>query len=167
MAELQYPLEQIIEVKENRVKSQEKKLLAAEREYQERQKELFKAEKLRNQVLRHYNAKMSQLRHMMDVGGYSPEFEGMKRYLKLVEEKLKAEELKVKAEEKKVKEAREERDKQESLLHQRRLELDKIQEHRQLWLQEQLIEFRLNQINEQDDIGTLIYLNQRSKSAKH
>lgn len=156
-ARLAYPLQQIITVKENRVKEQEK-VVAEKREALQKEKEkLEKAEQERDKVKQHQRDKLTQLREKLDTGTTSPEVLQMKAYLKVVQEKLVAEEKKVKDQEAQVEQAEKNLEVALEQLRLRRQEVDKLLTHRKDWLKQARFEIERAEAVEQDEMGSIIF----------
>lgn len=154
-----YPLAQVLEVKERRVKQQEKLLAEKKEQLKREEKKLEEAKEARKKVQDHFDDKMAQLRQKMDEGGISPDYQQMKVYLEVVKERLLAEDKKVEAQKQQVQLAEKAVQEAYELLKQRRKEVDKIETHRKDWMQEQRFLIELEEANEQDEMGSIIYLN--------
>lgn len=166
-AEIQYPLEQVLDIKKRRVQDAEKKLKEA-LEALEREKEILKQkEKARDKVLKHRNDKLMQLREEMDLVEQtttSQKIQQMKDYLKVVDKKLEEEEKKVQEQGKKVEAAEEQVELARKELKQRRLEVDKLNNHKKDWLKMMHEELKLQEDRELDEIGNIMYqMHQREK----
>lgn len=163
-ARIVYPLKQVLEVKYRRVEQAERvvkeklELLRAEEE------KLRKREEERNKVRNHRIEKLEQLRYTLDHGTTSPKVQQMKAYLKVVDEKLVIEEKKVADQKEQVKIAEKNLEDARRILKQRRLEVDKIEQHREEWAKEMQKEVEIIEGREMDELGQLIYeLNKRKE----
>lgn len=156
----QYPLAQVLEVKQKRVEEAEKivqeKQLALERE----KEVLAQREADRDKVKKHRNDKLSQMRQELDGGTTSPKIDVMKKYLDVVKEKLKAEEKKVKDQQGKVEVAEKALEVAKEEVRQRRKEVDKLETHRREWTKETKKEMAHQEALEQDELGSIIFLSQ-------
>lgn len=161
---LVYPLQQVITVKENRVKEQEK-VVAEKREALEKEKQKLKdAEQARDKVKEHYKNKLTQMRETMDAGTTSPEILQMKVYVKLVQEKLVDEEKKVKDQEGQVEIAEKNVEAALEVLRMKRQEVDKLLTHRKDWTKEAMVQIEKEEAVEQDEMGSIIFVGRhRSK----
>ena len=85
---LNYPLQQLMEIKKNRfdqaVKTLEEKKAILEKAYEK----LYDLTQERDKVAQHRMAKLTQLRGALDEGTTTDKIQQMKTYLKIVEEKL-------------------------------------------------------------------------------
>lgn len=160
---LVYPLQQIITVKENRVKEQEK-VVAEKRQALEREKEKLKeAEEARDKVKQHYRDKLLQMREKMDEGTTSPEILQMKAYIKVVQEKLVGEEKKVKDQEGQVELAEKNLETAIEVLKLKRQEVDKLLTHRKDWTKQAMFEIERAEAVEQDEMGSIIFVGKHRK----
>lgn len=157
MAELAYPLAEVISVKKRRVEQAEKVL----REKQEllRKEEQILAERKaeRDKVVAHQAAKLAQLRHELDTGTTGPKVLQMKAYLKVVQEKVAQENKKVKDQEEMVAVAQKNVDLAKEDLAKKRLEVDKLESHRKDWEKEMRKELEVIMGREQDEIGSVVF----------
>jgi flagellar biosynthesis chaperone FliJ len=164
MAKLEYPLKQVIEVKQRRVDDAEKvvreKQLALEKEEQK----LKEREADRDKVKNHKKDKLQQLRDTLDHEMSSPKVQQMKVYLKVVEEKLKVEEKKVKDQQDQVTLAQKNLDQAKEDLRIKRQEVDKLLTHKKDWEKEMKKEQEIVEGREQDELGTVIYVGRQRKS---
>lgn len=157
MAKVQYPLQQVLEVKQKRVEDAEAVVREKNEAFEREKKTLLQREEERDRVKKHQQDKLQQLRDELDHGTTSPKVQQMKAYLKVVDEKLKVEEKKVKEQQVKVEQAQKELEAARQQLELRRREVDKIQAHRESWEKEQRKEQELIQEKEQDELGNIIY----------
>ena len=99
---LNYPLQQLMEIKKNRfdqaVKTLEEKKAILEKAYEK----LFDLTQERDQVKEHRAAKLQQLRESLDEGTTTDKIQQKKAYLKIVDEKLADKEKKVVEQQKQV-----------------------------------------------------------------
>jgi carboxypeptidase C (cathepsin A) len=158
MAQIVYPLAQVILVKENRVKEQEKVVAEKRRALEKEREKLQEAEHARDKVKQHYNDKLTQMRYKLDTGTNTDEIQQMRVYLKVVQEKLVVEEKKVEEQLKQVQQAEKNLEIALEQLKRRRQEVDKFIEHRKGWLKEAQREQELAEINEQDEMGSIIFV---------
>lgn len=157
MAKIEYPLKQVLEIKERRVEEAER-VVAEKRKALETEKEkLEKQKKARDEVKGHKQAKLKQLRDELDGGTTSPKVQQMKAYLKVVDERLKVEEKKVKEQQTRVDAAAKELEDALEELKLKRLEVDKLNTHKDSWKKEIRKEMELKEEREMDEIGSVIY----------
>ncbi len=103
MKKPEYPLEQVLTVKKDRVEKAEKVVTEKRRALEIEQEKLRKVQEERDAVLKHHDDKLAQLREELDEGTTSEEVLKMKAYLKVVKEKLAKKEEKVKEQQGQVK----------------------------------------------------------------
>ncbi|MCB1180441.1 MAG: type III secretion T3S chaperone [Chlamydiia bacterium] len=166
MRKVNYPLEQVLEVKRDRVKRQEKVVIEKKKVFEGELEKLKKVEKERNKVLNHKNEKLAQLRKTLDEGSTSPEIQQMKVYLKVVTENLKVEEEKVKKQKEQVKIAEKNLETAKEELRLKRKETDKLEIHKEEWLKVEKKELARKEGIVQDEVGQTIYESQKRKRGK-
>ena len=164
MGKIEYPLQQVLEVKQKRVEDAEKvvqeKKLALEKE----EKKLAEREAERNKVKEHKVDKLRQLRETLDQASSSPKIQQMKVYLKLVDEKLVIEEKKVKDQKDQVAIAQKNLDQAKEELQRKRQEVDKLKSHQKDWEKEMLKEIAIKEGREEDELGSIIHsIHQRNQ----
>ncbi len=152
-----YPLEQVIWVKENRVKEQEKVVAEKRQALEKEEEKLEQVKKERDKVKQHQADKLAQLRQKLDTGTTSPEVLQMKAYLKVVQEKLVQEEKKVKDQQAQVEQAKKNLEVAIEQLRLRRLEVDKLATHKKDWLKQAYFELQRAEAVEQDEMGSIIF----------
>jgi hypothetical protein len=152
-----YPLKQVIEVKQRRVDNAEKVVLEKKQLLEKEQKKLAELEAERDRVKEHKLEKLKQLRETMDEETTTDKIQQMKAYLKVVDEKLKVEEKKVKDQKAQVDLAEKALAEAKKELHQKRQDLEKIVTHRKGWEKEVENELRLKEATEEDEIGSIIH----------
>ena len=155
--EPKYPLEQVLDVKKDRVEKAEKVVKEKKRALEIEEEKLKKIEKERDIVLNHHKDKLAQLRKALDEGTTSDEVLQMKAYLKVVKEKLIKEEAKVKEQQKQVKTAEQNLETAKQDLHRKRMEVEKIQLHKEEWTKETRKEMQREEAKEHDEVGTTMH----------
>lgn len=163
-AQLSYPLEQIIKVKERRVEEQEKVVKQKQEILQKEKEKLAEREKDRDKAKKHLADKLQQLRNEMDGGTTTDKIQQMKAYLNVAKEKLLIEEKKVKDQMVQVQQAEEVLEKEKEILKMRRQEVDKLKSHKKDWLKEARKELEIIEGREQDELGSTSFLNKKRKS---
>jgi len=88
MNPLNYPLEQLMTIKQNRFEQAQKTLEEKKEILAQEERKLKKLEDERDEVLKHKQAKLDQLRAALDKGERTDKLQQMKVYLKVVEENL-------------------------------------------------------------------------------
>jgi flagellar biosynthesis chaperone FliJ len=158
-----YPLRQVLEVKQKRVEDAEK-VVKEKRAALEREKEKLKEREAdRDKVVAHYTAKLMQLRQILDEGTTTDKIMQMKAYLKVAKERVKTEEKKVKDQKDQVELAAKNLQVAEQELRLKRQEVDKLQTHRLDWLKELHKEEEIIEAREQDEIGNIIFSTHRRR----
>lgn len=157
MAMPTYPLFQVLEVKERRVEEQEKIVILKREALKNEEKKLADCEAARDKVLKHKQDKLQQFRDELDQGTTSDKIKQMKVYLDVVKEKLKIEEKKVDDQKKQVEAAKKDLEAAEQELRRRRVDVDKIKNHREDWKKEMRKEMDIIEGREQDEIGQVIF----------
>jgi flagellar biosynthesis chaperone FliJ len=151
---LTYPLEQLMTIKKNRfdqaVKTLEEKKAILEKAYEK----LYDVTQDRNGVLDHKTLKLKQLRESSDEGTTTDKIQQMKRYLKVVDEKLVEKEKKVVEQQKQVDLAQKQVDLATDELFQRKKDLEKLEIHKQEWEKEVRYWSEQKEALEQDEQGS-------------
>lgn len=159
-----YPLEQVLEIKKDRVDKAEQVVKEKQRTLEIEQEKLRQVEMERDAAKEHHDDKLAQLRKVLDEGTTSPEVQQMKAYLKVVKEKLAKEEGKVKEQKKQVKKAEEELESAKLNLKQKRIEVQKIEMHKEEWTKEANKERLREETRIHDELGQTIHqANKRKK----
>jgi len=160
-----YPLEQVLQVKRDRVEKAEKVVEEKKRALDIEKEKLKKVIAERDAVKEHRNSKMAQLRKALDEGTTSDEVLKMKAYIKVVAERLVKEEEKVKKQEEQVKNAEKALENAKMELKKKRLEEEKIKIHREEWEKEMKKEMASQEAKDQDELGQLMHESQRRKKS--
>jgi hypothetical protein len=156
--QLNYPLKQIIEVKQKRVDDAEKVVKEKQLALDKEKEKLAQREAERDKVKKHQQDKLQQLREATDHETTSPKIQQIKAYLKVVDEKLKIEEKKVKEQQAQVDIATKNLDKAREDLRIKRQEVDKLLTHQKDWEKEKRKELEIIEGREQDELGSIIYM---------
>lgn len=153
-----YPLLQLIEIKQTRVEEAEKIVTECRKNLDREEEKLQKLVDIRNRTQKHYTEKLKELRSGIDTGELKPEkIAHVQDYLKQVNARLKDESNQVAAQQKVRDQAEKSLDDAIAVLKQRRIEVEKLQMHREEWQKGITAEeARLAGI-ETDDIGTVIH----------
>lgn len=163
MSKVEYPLNQIIAVKQRRVEEAEKVVVEKRLALEKEQKKLEERQAERDKVKEHKLEKLKQLREAMDQTSTSPKIQQMKVYQKVVDEKLKIEEKKVSEQKELVTTAEKVLEQAKLDLQHKRHEVDKLLIHKKDWEKEQKREQELIEGREQDELGHIIHTVQRKK----
>lgn len=158
---LEYPLEQVLDIKKRRVDEAERVVKKKEEALEAEKEKLRQAEEERDKVLQHQQDKLNQLREELDHMTTSPKIQQMKVYLEVVKDRLEIEEKKVEEQKEQVKVAEENLEAARQELFLRRQEVDKIENHRKDWIKEMLQELAIIEGREMDEIGTITYMTRK------
>lgn len=162
---LVYPLEQIIKVKQRRVEEQEKVVKQKEEILKKEEEKLAEREAARDKAKQHQIDKLVQLRHELDHETSTGKVQQMKNYLNVAKEKVAIEEKKVKDQKAQVDQAAKALEAEKELLKQRRQEVDKLKNHKIDWTKEARKEVDIIEGREQDELGSMTYLNHKRRNA--
>ena len=157
MAKIEYPLEQVIDIKKRRVEQAEKVVKEKEALLQKEQEKLRQREEERDVVLNHKKAKLNQLRDELDHGTTTDKIIAMKDYLKVVEERVKVEEKKVRDQQEQVNIAEKNLEIAKEELRIKRQEVDKLKTHREDWMKERKLELAFEEEKEMDEVGQTLH----------
>lgn len=152
-----YPLEQVLEIKHDRVKKAQKVVDEKKRLLEVEEKKMKQLEEERDVVLHHHRDKLQQLRQALDEGTTSIEVLQMKSYLKVIKEKLVKAETKVIEQQKQVQVAKKNLEAAQKDLYRKLLEEEKIKMHKEHWVKEEKIEIEKNEAKEHDEIGQVLH----------
>ena len=158
MAKLVYPLEQVVVIKNKRVEKAEKVVIEKKRALEAEEEKLKQREAERDKVLAHKKAKLNQLRQELDGGTTTDKILQMKAYLKVVDERVKVENKKVEDQKEQVKIANRNLDVAKEELRLKRIEVDKLEQHRVDWVKEAKKEETRAEEKEMDEVGNVIYM---------
>jgi len=162
----EYPLLQVLEIKKRRVTEAEK-VVREKRELRDKEVEkLREAEAARDKVLNHRNEKLAQLRAEMDQDTNTVKIRQMKDYLDVVVERLEKEEKKVEEQQKQVDKAQQALDEAKEELRLKRLEVDKLNMHKDEWMAKRREELKIEEGKVMDEVGQITYQLQRQLRGK-
>jgi len=159
----EYPLKQVIEVKQKRVDNAEKVVKEKQLALTQEQQKLAEREAERDKVKNHRKDKLQQLRDTLDQGTNTTKIQQMKAYLKVVDEKLKVEEKKVQDQKAQVKVAEKNLEDAKLDLQRKRQEVDKLLMHKKDWDREMRRELEIIEGREQDELGSVIFTTRHRK----
>lgn len=164
MAQIAYPLAEVVVVKKRRVEAAEK-VLKEKLELLRKEQEILDQRKAeRDKVVRHHDDKLAQLRNELDHATTSPKVQQMKAYLKIVKEKVVIENKKVTDQEAQVAVAEKNVEIAREEVNRKRLEVDKMEAHRKDWELEMRKELEVIAGREQDELGSVVF-NMRQRQA--
>lgn len=156
-AAIDYPLEQVLDIKKKRVVDQEKVVAQRERELQAELDKLKQCEEERDKVVRHRQDKLNQLRDELDKGTTTDKIIQIKVYIKVVDERIVQEEKKVAAQKEKVRAAENNLEMAKEELKRKRQEVDKLTTHREDWVKERKQEIQFEEEKEMDEVGQILF----------
>ena len=163
---LNYPLQQLMEIKKNRfdqaVKTLEEKKAILEKAYEK----LFDLTQERDQVKEHRAAKLQQLRESLDEGTTTDKIQQKKAYLKIVDEKLADKEKKVVDQQKQVDIAQKQVDAATDELFQRKKDLEKLEMHKKEWEKEVRYWTEQKEGVEHDEQGSATHIMRKREAEK-
>lgn len=154
---MEYPLEQLILIKQKKLEEAEKVLREKKEILEEEMKKLHALEKERDEVKEHKNAKLGQLREELDKGTTSDKIQQMKMYLKIVDEQLKQKERKVTDQKKKTDEAEKNVEIARQDHFKKQQDVEKIKLHRKDWEKEQRVIMGREEEKQTDELGSTMH----------
>lgn len=160
---LVYPLEQVLEIKIRRVKEAEKVVKEKQRLLEKEEEKLRGYEEAYRKVDEHHADKLAQLRSGLDEGIQPHEIDQMKKYLKEVKNKRYEEERKVERQKKQVETAKKNVEAAKKVLKEKRLEVDKLEMHKEHWTHEELKKMKYEEAKQQDEVGSLVFLSRTKR----
>lgn len=163
MTQNNYPLEQVVLIKQKRLEEAEKVLQQKKELLLKEEQKMKKVEEERDVVKHHKDDKLTQLRHELDTGSSSLKIQQMRLYLKEVVEKLKTKELKVIEQKKLLDAAIKAVEVARDDMLKKRLATEKMSLHKEEWGKEQKILEVEKEASEADEIGTTIFTRGKSR----
>ncbi|MGR3973893.1 MAG: type III secretion T3S chaperone [Candidatus Rhabdochlamydia sp.] len=157
MSSANYPLEQLADIKRRRLEEAEKVLQAKKQILATEEAKQQELEKKRDEVKRHYQDKLTQLRAKLDEGTSSLKITQMKQYLKIVSENLAVEEMKVKAQVQVVEKAAVAVEAAKQDLFKKQKDVEKLKLHQKEWTQAAIQEEIRIETVEEDEMGSALY----------
>ncbi len=158
-----YPLEQLILIKQKRLEEAEKVLQQKKELLLKEEQKMKQVEEERDVVKHHKDDKLTQLRHELDTGTSSLKIQQMRLYLKEVVEKLKTKELKVIEQKKLLDAAIKAVEVARDDMLKKRLSTEKMDLQKQEWTKEQKILAIEKEEADSDEIGTIIFTRGKSR----
>lgn len=159
----EYPLEEVMDIKEKRVTEAEKVVAIKKQELEVEREKLRKCEEERDKVIQHRVDKLNQLREELDKGTTTDKIQQAKNYIKVVDERILVEEKKVQEQEEQVNVAKRNLEIAEEDLRMRRQEVDKLANHKKDWTKQMKREMELAEEKEMDEIGQVLFLRNMRK----
>ena len=160
-----YPLKQVLEVKEKRVSEAEKIVQEKSKIVEKEEAILKEKEAARDKVKQHYLDKIQQIRESGETT--SPKILQMSAYSRVVKEKLVIESKHVEKQLTVVEVAKKALDTAILDLKQKRVQVDKVTTHRDIWTKEQREDERKEEEKEQDELGNMMYSSDIDKQRRN
>ena len=160
---LKYPLEQVLDIKKRRVAAAEKVVKEKQEILDKENKKLQEYREALQKVVDHQKNKLEQLREALDGGTPMHKIEQMRTYLKEVKGRVYEERRKVERQEKQVEKAKKAVEEAKQILKERRLEVDKLNTHKEDWTKKELKEIKRLEAKHLDEVGSLVFLSNRRK----
>lgn len=156
-APLKYPLEQLVAIKKNRFDQAVKTLEEKKALLDKATSKLYDLTKERDEVRKHKNDKLNQLRTSLDEGTTTDKIQQMKVYLKIVDEKLAEKQKKVVEQQKIVDAAQKQVELAAEELFHRKKDMEKLDIHKKEWEKEVLYWTEQQDAAIQDEQGSATY----------
>ncbi len=166
MAEPEYPLEQLVIIKQKKLEEAEKVLREKKIALLKEEEKLAKVEEERDRVKDHRYAKLTQLREKLDEGTTSDKVVQMRHYLKVVDEQLKQKEQKVKEQAKNVEAAQKLVEVAREDMIKKQHDVEKLVIHRKEWDKEMKLEMDRKESLEGDEMGSAMHSNRKRESKR-
>lgn len=155
-----YPLEQVLFVKKKREDKAREALVEARANLAREEEREKKAQESFDRVDEHFQEKMEQFRTTLDAGTTTDKIQMMKRYLAQVTEKKEQERTALHTQKEKTQKARADCEKALEVWNQKRMEVEKIEEHKKEWQKEQRHLLQIEENKEADEIGSIAFCKQ-------
>ena|ERR1700722_7600284 len=162
----EYPLEQLVLIKQKKLEEAEKHLRDKKKALDEEEKKLKQVEKERDKVKDHRFSKLTQLREKMDEGAPSHKIQQMRYYLKEVDQQLAQKEQKVKEQHKQVETAQKNVELARADLLKKQQDVEKLRIHREEWDKEMKILETQKEGVETDETGSALHNRKIAHSKK-
>jgi len=163
---LQYPLEQLIQIRKNQFDQSVKILEEKKALHAKAVQKLNEFTKERDVVRQHKMEKLTQLRATMDEGSTTTKIQQMKAFLKTVEEKLVEKEKKVKEQQKQVDLALKQVEIATAAMYQAQKDLEKIEIGKVEWEKENQYLIRQKEASEQDEQGSTTHTTRKREEKR-
>jgi len=160
---MNYPLEQLLEIKEKRVEDAERILHEKKEALAREEKKLEECIEREKQAKNTYDEQLETFYNDFEGGTQSHKIKQRKEHLKTLLEQVKIEKEKTEKQREVVKEAEVAKDEAKAVLDQRRIDLDKIEEHKKAWVKADLEEKERLHIIEHDELGAMIHSRRKKR----
>ncbi|MDN3508115.1 MAG: type III secretion T3S chaperone [Simkaniaceae bacterium] len=162
----EYPLHQVVEIKQKRLDEAERVLKQKRQELENEETKLRTREEELETSKAHYDEKIKQLRDELDAGTTSDKIDQMKNYLHIVEDDLKLRKKKVKEQQELVIKAQEAVEIARLDMLQKQRDIEKLSIHKGEWEKEESKEALRQEAIEQDEIGTIRHVRKKRENKK-
>ena len=163
MKKIVYPLEQVLDVKQKRVDDAERELEKKRRELETEKEKLEACKKERQVVQDHLDEQYINYNEVISATTTSDKIVTLRKYIETVISKLKIEDNKVQTQEREVRNAEIAVTEAKKNWRLRRKELDKMETHKEHWLEEANFEHQRELAKELDELGSIMFLNHLKK----
>ena len=160
---LNYPLEQLLSIKKNRLDQAVKILEEKKALLKQAEDRLKVAVQQRDQVRTHKVAKLQQLRDTLDEGASTDKIQQMKSYLKIVDVQLAEKEKKVVEQQKQVDLAQKQVNLAAEEVRQKRIDLEKLTLHKEEWTKEVRTWIERKEEVEHDEQGIITHTRKKKE----
>jgi chromosome segregation ATPase len=166
MQALNYPLQQLLIIKNKRFEQALKTLEEKTAILHKEEEVLRKKEQERDEVLEHKKAKLQQIRKALDEGIAPAKIQQMKVYMDVVKEKLKEKEKLVLQQKDKVQIAKKQCDEARANMFQKKKDLEKLQIHKKAWEKEVHNWTIKEEANIEDEMSSMRHAIKKQKEKK-
>lgn len=159
-----YPLEQLVAIKQKRQEEAEKVLREKKIILEQEEKKLKDLENQRDEIKKHKEDKLLQLRMSYDEGTSSDKILQMQKYIKIVQEKLVVREKKVQDQKRVVETAQKNVDAAKLDLQKKQQDVEKIDLHKKEWKKEVKKEEVRQDAIQTDELGSQVHTLKKSQN---
>lgn len=160
---MNYPLQQLLDIKEKRVEDAERELHLKKVALEKEEEKLRKCLEKEKQAQDTYDEQLEAFYTDFQQGTNSDKIKQRKDHLKGLLEKVKLEKEHTAKQEKVRDAAAEEKEEAKRILDERRIDLEKLTEHKKAWVRTDLEEKERLHIIEHDELGAMLH----GKRGKH
>jgi flagellar biosynthesis chaperone FliJ len=160
----QYPLEQLILIKQKRLEEAEKVLKEKKTLLENEEKKLKEFEQQRDEIKKHKEEKQIQLKEALDTGTTSTKILQMQQYIQIVQEKYIVRERKVQDQKKNVDIAKKNVDIAREAVFKKQQEIEKMHLHKKEWKKEVTLEQLRQEGIETDELGSQVHTLKKSQN---
>ena len=158
-----YPLHNLLQVKQHRLQSAERNLAQANRLLEEQKHTLTELEREKLRIEEHRLTHLEELRNKLDSGTTTHVIEQLKSYLDVVVEQLSDKQLAVDRQKQKVEQALERVRFAERRLAMQQKEMEKMNTHQHIWKKAANEQLLAEEALEHDELGNSQHIRQRDR----